>query len=141
MVSAAKVPSNSTTFIGGHWVYRSVLCRGSIYHTICSLSCKFWHRLSTVAVLQFDCSPCLANLYSLCGGCGHRGVMQKGPKEVKTAVGYTRVSTARQGLGREAQAAALARFAEAEGYVLAETFTEVETGKGSDALDRRPQLS
>jgi len=67
--------------------------------------------------------------------------MQKGPKEVKTAVGYTRVSTARQGLGREAQAAALARFAEAEGYVLAETFTEVETGKGSDALDRRPQLS
>ncbi len=59
--------------------------------------------------------------------------MQKGPKEVKTAVGYTRVSTARQGLGREAQAAALARFAEAEGYVLAETFTEVETGKGSDA--------
>src|SRR5271157_5853078 len=39
------------------------------------------------------------------------------------------------------QTAALARFAEAEGYVLAKTFTEVETDKGADALDRRPQLS
>src|ERR1019366_5540136 len=36
--------------IEGHWVYRSVSCRGSIDHTICPLSCKFWHRLSTVAV-------------------------------------------------------------------------------------------
>jgi DNA invertase Pin-like site-specific DNA recombinase len=63
---------------------------------------------------------------------------------VKTAVAYTRVSTAQQGrsgLGLEAQQAALARFAEAEGFDLAETFTEVETGKGADALDRRPQLS
>jgi DNA invertase Pin-like site-specific DNA recombinase len=63
---------------------------------------------------------------------------------VKNAIAYTRVSTAQQGrsgLGLEAQTAALARFAEAEGYALAETFTEVETGKGADALDRRPQLS
>jgi DNA invertase Pin-like site-specific DNA recombinase len=65
-------------------------------------------------------------------------------KTVKTAIAYTRVSTAsqgRSGLGLEAQQAALTRFAEAEGYALAETFTEVETGKGSDALDRRPHLS
>jgi DNA invertase Pin-like site-specific DNA recombinase len=63
---------------------------------------------------------------------------------VKNAVAYTRVSTAgqgRSGLGIEAQQAALARFAEAEGFDLIETFTEVETGKGSDALDRRPQLA
>jgi DNA invertase Pin-like site-specific DNA recombinase len=63
---------------------------------------------------------------------------------VKTAVAYTRVSTAsqgRSGLGLEAQQAALARFAEAEGYAFAESFSEVETGKGSDALDRRPQLN
>jgi DNA invertase Pin-like site-specific DNA recombinase len=63
---------------------------------------------------------------------------------MKTAIAYTRVSTARQGrsgLGLEAQQAALARFAEAEGYSLIETFQEVETGKGADALDRRPQLS
>ena len=62
---------------------------------------------------------------------------------MKTAIAYTRVSTARQGrsgLGLEAQQAALARFAEAEGFDLVETFVEVETGKGADALDRRPQL-
>lgn len=63
---------------------------------------------------------------------------------MRPLIAYTRVSTARQGrsgLGLEAQTAALARFAEAEGYTLLETFTDVETGKGSDALDRRPQLS
>jgi DNA invertase Pin-like site-specific DNA recombinase len=63
---------------------------------------------------------------------------------VKTAIAYTRVSTASQGksgLGLEAQTAALVRFAEAEGFDLVETFTEVETGKGADALDRRPQLA
>ena len=63
---------------------------------------------------------------------------------MKTAVAYIRVSTDRQGksgLGLGAQQAALARFAEAEGYDLVQTFEEVETGKGSDALDRRPQLS
>jgi DNA invertase Pin-like site-specific DNA recombinase len=59
-------------------------------------------------------------------------------------VAYYRVSTARQGrsgLGIEAQRAAVARFAEAEGYKLIAEFTEVETGKGADALDRRPQLA
>ena len=63
---------------------------------------------------------------------------------MKAAIAYTRVSTAQQGrsgLGLEAQQAALARFAEAEGFDLIETFKEVETGKGSDALERRPQLS
>jgi DNA invertase Pin-like site-specific DNA recombinase len=63
---------------------------------------------------------------------------------MKTAIGYIRVSTARQGksgLGLEAQQQALARFAEAEGYDLIQTFTEVETGKGADALERRPQLA
>ena len=60
------------------------------------------------------------------------------------AIAYVRVSTARQGrsgLGLEAQQAALARFAEVEGYDLIQTFEEVETGKGADALDRRPQLA
>jgi hypothetical protein len=31
------------------WIQRSILRLGSIDHTICSLPCKFWHRLSTVA--------------------------------------------------------------------------------------------
>ena len=59
------------------------------------------------------------------------------------AVSYIRVSTAKQGksgLGMEAQQECIARFAEVEGFEIADTFLEVETGKGSDALDRRPQL-
>jgi DNA invertase Pin-like site-specific DNA recombinase len=44
-------------------------------------------------------------------------------------------------LGLEAQQAALVRFAEAEGFDLVQTFEEVETGKGADALNRRPQLA
>ena len=35
--------------IEGHRRMRNLSHRGSIDHTICS-SCKFWHRLSTVAV-------------------------------------------------------------------------------------------
>ena len=61
----------------------------------------------------------------------------------KQFVSYIRVSTARQGrsgLGLEAQRTALVRFAEAEGLGIGIEFVEVETGKGSDALDRRPQL-
>src|SRR5947209_11689591 len=60
------------------------------------------------------------------------------------AIAYYRVSTARQGrsgLGIEAQKAAVHRFVEAEGFELVAEFVEVETGKGSDALDRRPQLA
>jgi DNA invertase Pin-like site-specific DNA recombinase len=58
-------------------------------------------------------------------------------------VAYIRVSTAmqgRSGLGIEAQREALVRFAEAEGFTIVAEHVEVETGKGSDALDRRPQL-
>jgi DNA invertase Pin-like site-specific DNA recombinase len=63
---------------------------------------------------------------------------------MKTAVAYIRVSTQQQGrsgLGLEAQLSALERFALAEGYDFVQTFEEVETAKGSDALARRPQLS
>lgn len=63
---------------------------------------------------------------------------------MSSAVAYYRVSTQRQGrsgLGIEAQRAAVTRFAEAAGIVLLQEFTEVETGKGADALDRRPQLA
>jgi len=59
------------------------------------------------------------------------------------AVAYLRVSTRQQhrsGLGIEAQRAAIARFAEAEGITIIAEFVEAETGKGADALDRRPQL-
>ena len=60
------------------------------------------------------------------------------------AVAYLRVSTQQQhrsGLGIEAQRAAIARFAETEGLTIVGEFVEAETGKGADALDRRPQLA
>jgi hypothetical protein len=63
---------------------------------------------------------------------------------MRQAVPYYRVSTARQGrsgLGIEAQRDAVTRFAEGEGITLLGKFVEVQTGKGSDALDRRPQLA
>src|SRR5215204_716080 len=63
---------------------------------------------------------------------------------MNSAIAYYRVSTQRQGrsgLGIEAQRSTVTRFAEAEGIALLQEFVEVETGKGSDALDRRPQLA
>ena len=63
---------------------------------------------------------------------------------MRQVVVYIRVSTAKQGksgLGIEAQQAAVARFVESEGCEVIGEFVEVETGKGADALDRRPQLA
>lgn len=57
---------------------------------------------------------------------------------------YLRVSSAQQGrsgLGLEAQRAAAVAFADREGMTVVGEFVEVETGKGADALDRRPQLA
>lgn len=58
-------------------------------------------------------------------------------------VAYYRVSTARQGLsglGLEAQREAVARHLNGGAWELAGEFTETETGKGADALAKRPQL-
>jgi DNA invertase Pin-like site-specific DNA recombinase len=63
---------------------------------------------------------------------------------MEPVVACFRVSTERQGrsgLGLEAQAGRCAAFAAANGMAVAEAFTEVETGKGSDALDRQPRLA
>ena len=60
------------------------------------------------------------------------------------AVAYYRVSTRQQqrsGLGIEAQRAAVEPFTEAENIRIVAEFVEAETGKGTDALDRRPQLA
>jgi len=62
---------------------------------------------------------------------------------MKTAIAYIRVSTARQGksgLGLEAQRENISRFAQAEDFEIIGERVEVETGKGCDALDRRPEL-
>jgi DNA invertase Pin-like site-specific DNA recombinase len=62
---------------------------------------------------------------------------------MRAAVAYYRVSTAQQGrtgLGVEAQRAAVECFMAREGLELIAEHVEVETGKGCDALDRRPVL-
>jgi DNA invertase Pin-like site-specific DNA recombinase len=59
-------------------------------------------------------------------------------------VAYYRVSTQQQGrsgLGLEAQKRAVEHFAASEAMQVAHEFIEVETGKGADALERRPQLA
>ncbi len=63
---------------------------------------------------------------------------------MKTAVAYTRVSTAEQGrsgLGLEAQRAAIEAFAAREGIAISGWFSEAQSGKRvSDTLAERPQL-
>src|SRR5258707_6709102 len=63
---------------------------------------------------------------------------------MERAIAYLRVSTQQQqrsGLGIEAQRAAIERFAAAESLLITAEYSEFETGKGADALDRRPQLA
>jgi len=59
-------------------------------------------------------------------------------------IAYVRVSTSEQGksgLGLDAQREAINVFCEDEGMELIQVFEEVETGKGSNALDKRPVLA
>jgi len=61
---------------------------------------------------------------------------------MKSTIAYIRVSTQKQGksgLGLEAQQALIQRFADQEGFQIAQTFTEVQSGKDDD--EKRPQLS
>jgi len=58
-------------------------------------------------------------------------------------ISYIRVSTNQQGksgLGIEAQREAIARFAASQGAEIVAEHVEIETGKGADALERRPKL-
>ena len=60
------------------------------------------------------------------------------------AIIYTRVSTAEQGksgLGLESQYNSVIEFCRAENFEVIEHYSEVETGKGADALTKRPQLA
>lgn len=66
------------------------------------------------------------------------------PQNPSPVLAYLRVSTTEQGNrgnGLEAQQAAIATFARAEGLMVVEWVREVETGKGADALARRPKLA
>lgn len=58
-------------------------------------------------------------------------------------VAYYRVSTQKQGqsgLGLEAQKSSVLSYLNGGSWELLQEFTEVETGKGADALEKRPQL-
>jgi DNA invertase Pin-like site-specific DNA recombinase len=69
---------------------------------------------------------------------------RKGMFTMTTAIAYVRVSTkaqGRSGLGLEAQRASIRRFADAEGLDVSQVYEEIETGSGSDALERRPKLA
>lgn len=58
-------------------------------------------------------------------------------------IAYFRVSTQKQGasgLGLDAQKEAVSRFLNGGEWELVAEFQEVETGKGADALDKRPKL-
>jgi len=58
-------------------------------------------------------------------------------------VAYYRVSTSKQGssgLGLDAQKDAVRKYLNGGSWELLEEFTEVETGKGSNALSKRPHL-
>src|SRR5258708_6904438 len=66
------------------------------------------------------------------------------PRNARELIGYARVSTAKQGrsgLGLAAQKKALEDFAGLNGFEVRRVYVEIETGKGADALDRRPQLA
>ena len=63
---------------------------------------------------------------------------------MKQAIAYIRVSTDQQGksgLGLEGQRQTIEAFCKLNGFSILADFEEVETGKGSDALERRPQLA
>src|ERR1700716_2058003 len=63
---------------------------------------------------------------------------------MESTVAYYRVSTRQQhrsGLGIAAQRAAVTRFADAEDTTIIGEYVEAETGKGDDALERRPRLA
>lgn len=64
-------------------------------------------------------------------------------RKMTKAVAYLRVSTDKQGksgLGLEAQREAVARYLATNGVELIGEYIEVETGKGANALAKRPQL-
>ena len=60
------------------------------------------------------------------------------------AIIYTRVSTAEQGksgLGLDSQLTIVQEFCNAENYEVLVHYSEIETGSGKDALDKRPILA
>ena len=92
-------------------------------------------RLNPRPRTKTECSAILCPPFAQVKGVSYAG---------SRLVGYYRVSSdeqGRSGLGLEAQREAVLRFAEANGFAVVGEQIEVETGKGADALDRRPRLA
>src|SRR5436190_24127542 len=69
---------------------------------------------------------------------------RKDKSSMRPAISYIRVSKPKQGrsgLGLEAQQAAIKVFCAQHGYTVEAEYSEIETGKGADALERRPVLA
>ena len=63
---------------------------------------------------------------------------------MRSVLAYIRVSKPKQvrsGLGLEAQQAAIKTFCSQHGYKIEAEYRELETGRGSDALELRPALA
>src|SRR6266404_796077 len=93
---------------------------------------------------SFSSSPCLSNGTPISGGTRSRRGSHPPTGGSHLLVAYYRVSTQKQGrsgLGLEAQQDGVHRFAEAHGLRVVNSYVEVETGKGADALELRPHLS
>ena len=63
---------------------------------------------------------------------------------MERVIAYLRVSTRQQrrsGLGIEAQRTTIQQFVASELLAISAEFVGFESGKGADALDRRPQLA
>jgi hypothetical protein len=74
------------------------------------------------------------------GGTPHHGPTPTASLKALGATGGSAADYPQNGPNPDAQREVLVRFAAAEGFELAHVFIEVETGKGADALNRRPQL-
>ena len=73
-------------------------------------------------------------------GVSNRGISHASRASRRLCASLTQ-GQAKSGLGLDAQRDAIAAFAKAEGFTVASVFEEHESGKGADALDRRPQLA
>lgn len=96
-------------------------------------------------IVPWECITLSDDRQILCsrGIVGILGLIPDGANVMK-AVAYVRVSTTKQGrsgLGLAAQQRAIRDFAAREGFEIETWHKDVETGKGADALDRRPGLA
>lgn len=86
---------------------------------------------------------CLTHFETSVKNCFNKAIQQGRQVMDGKFVAYYRVSTDKQGksgLGLEAQKESVHKYLNGGNWELIAEFTEVETGKGANALDKRPEL-